>query len=209
MSEAERFWDDVYRRGPAEGGKPHPYLVEALNGAEAGTALDLGCGDGANAIWLASNGWTVTGVDISQVALDKAAARAARAGVDSRVHWERADVRDWSRREAFDLVAELFVHTASDVDRSSIRARAAECVRPGGTLLVIAHYTLAPWVRNPNTSGLPSAGEIVADLALSEPEWTIRRADQIPRLVRHQGIEATVLDAVVHAVRAPGDLPRV
>lgn len=193
----EHFWDRVHARAHAQG--PHPSVVEVARGLEPGSALDLGCGDGPNAVWLAEQGWTTTGVDLSRVALDRAAERAAAAGVD--VRWERADLRGWTTGERFDLVVELFVHAADDVERASVLAGAAECVRPGGTLLVVGHHTLAPWVRNPNEHALPTAGGLVAGLGVDAPGWELVRAEELPRAVRGPEGEATVLDAVVHARR--------
>jgi 2-polyprenyl-3-methyl-5-hydroxy-6-metoxy-1,4-benzoquinol methylase len=202
VDETAHSWDEIHaRRNPHAAHDPHPYLREAVGGLVPGHALDLGCGDGSSAIWLAANGWTVTGVDLSQVALDRAAARAVREGVDSRVRWERADLREWRPTRLFDLAVEIFVHTESDVDRSSVRARVAESVAPAGSLLVVAHRTLAPWVPNPTAHDLPSAREIVRDLALVSPGWDVLRADEVPREVERDGVEATVLDAIVHAVR--------
>jgi 2-polyprenyl-3-methyl-5-hydroxy-6-metoxy-1,4-benzoquinol methylase len=202
VGESTGFWDDVYaRRGPRAAHDPHPYLREAISLLAPGSALDLGCGDGSSAICLASKGWTVTGVDISQVGLDRAAARAVHEGLDSRVEWELADLRQWTPTRLFDLVVEIYVHTEADVDRSSVRARATESVRAGGTLLIIAHHTLAPWVPNPTAHPMPTALEIAGDLALVTPQWDVLRAEEVERPVKHHGVEATVLDSIVHAVR--------
>jgi len=199
------FWDDVHRRpGHAHPGRPHPSVVEALADATPGTALELGCGAGAAAVWLAARGWTVTAVDVSQVALDRAAAHAAQAGVEDRVRWERADLRTWSTPETFDLVLALFVHSPLELDSAAVLALGAARTRPGGTLLVVGHHTLAPWAWTSDPApSLPTAAEQVAALGLREPAWHVRRAAEIPRAVTSgSGEEATVVDAVVHAERA-------
>ena len=207
--DAQEFWDARYRgRDPERPGRPHPYLVDALSGASPGTALELGCGDGANAIWLATRGWRVTTVDVSQVALDLAAAFAERAGVASRVRWERADLRDWTTTETFDLVAAFFVHTPLELDFPSTMRRAAEQVRTDGTLLVIGHYTLPPWAPDPdNTDGLFSAGELASALARDDRAWRIDVADRLARSVTYDGQQHIVQDAVLHAVRAGATHP--
>src|SRR5215212_1558411 len=75
--EAEQFWEDRYRRRrPVWSGRPNPVLVDVVGSLRPGTALDLGCGEGGDAIWLARQGWRVTAVDISTTALDRAAADA-------------------------------------------------------------------------------------------------------------------------------------
>ncbi len=203
--DTQRFWDAVHRgRDPARPGRPHPQLVEALAGRTPGAALELGCGDGATAIWLATRGWTVTAVDVSPVALDVAAGHAERAGVASRVRWHRADLRDWTTPETFDLVTALFLHTPLELDRASVLARGARRTRAGGTLLVIGHRTLPPWAWDPDATGLPSAAELAAALDLREPGWRVRRAAELPRRVTGaDGTASTVLDAVLQAERAP------
>ncbi|MDQ3632113.1 MAG: class I SAM-dependent methyltransferase [Actinomycetota bacterium] len=202
--DAQQFWDAMYRgRDPQRPGRPHPYLVDELGAASPGTALELGCGDGANAIWLAARGWAVTAVDVSQVALDRVAAFARRAGVASHVRWERADLRDWTTTETFDLAAAFFLHTPLELDYPSTTRRAAEQVRADGTLLVIGHYTLPPWAWEPdNTDGLLSAGELASALALDDRTWSIDVADQLARSVNYDGQQHVILDAVLHALRA-------
>lgn len=202
MSDPQHFWDEVWtRRSASDERPPDAALVEAMREVAPGTALDLGCGDGANAVWLAQNGWTVTGVDLSEVALGEAAARAERAHVEARVRWERADLQRWSTSETFDLVTAFYLHMPLDFDATPLLGRAASAVRPGGTLLVVGHHTLPPWNPNPSTKLLPTAAEIVTDLGLDEPAWIVRRADDVQRHVRHQQDEETILDALVHAVR--------
>ncbi len=202
--EAQAFWDGVYRgRDPSRHGEPHPALREALAPIRPGRALELGCGDGTTAVWLAARGWTVTAVDISGVALDAAAERARRAGVSSRITWQRADLRDWTTRETFDLVTALFLHTPLELDAPAVLARAAAAVRADGTLLTVGHFTLPPWAWDPHdTDGLLSASELSTALGVHEPGWRTVLAKEVPRaLTGHDGQAGTVLDAVLHAVR--------
>jgi SAM-dependent methyltransferase len=202
-SDPQRFWDEVWTRHTSSGDRaPDAALVEATSEVSPGAALDLGCGDGTNALWLAENGWVVTGVDVSQVALCEAAARAERAGVAARVDWVHADLRQWSTSETFDLVSAFYLHMPLDFDATPLLARAASAVRAGGALLVVGHHTVAPWNPNPSAAMLPSAAELVTNLGLDAPAWAVRRADDVPRLARHEQDEATILDALVHAVRA-------
>ncbi len=198
------FWDAVHERRHRSGpGRLHPYLMEHGVPAAPGTALDLGCGSGANAIWLASQGWIVTGVDVSGVALELAAEHASEARVAPRVRWERADLEQWTTPETFDLVTAFFVHSPIAFDSAAVLARAADRVGPGGILLVIGHYTLPPWAWDPDAAdGLPRAEELVSTLGLGAPRWRIRRAGQLERTVTAgDGKRSAVLDAVVHAER--------
>ena len=203
--EAQTFWDEIYRgRDPSRHGEPHPYLREVLASARPGRALELGCGDGISAVWLAAHGWTVTAVDISGVALDAAAARAERAGVAARISWQHADLHDWTTQETFDLVTALFLHTPLEPSSPALLARAAAQTRQDGILLTVGHYPLPPWAWDPeDTGGLLSASELGTALGLHEPEWRTVLAKEMPRTVTgHDGHPSTVLDAVLHAVRA-------
>ncbi len=203
-TEAQSFWDELYRtRGHRHRGEPHPSLVGALADAPPGTALELGSGDGTSAVWLATRGWTVTAVDVSQVALDLAAAHAAQAGVLSRVDLQRADVGEWTTTESFDLVAALFLHTPLELDCAAVLARLAAQTRKDGVLLSVGHYTLPPWAWDPeDTDGLPSASQLASALGTQDPEWRTVFADERPRTVTDRdGRASTVLDAVLHVTR--------
>ena len=117
--------------------EPNRFLVAEAEGLAVGRALDLACGEGRNAVWLAQRGWQVTGVDFSQVGLDKAARLAEQRGVS--VEWLRADVVDYvPPAAAFDLVAIFYLHIAGAAMRD-VLPRAAGAVAPGGTLLVVGH----------------------------------------------------------------------
>lgn len=195
----------MYRgRDRSRHAEPHPYVREVLASAKPGRALELGCGDGTTAVWLASRGWRVTAVDISGVALDAAANRAEGAGVSSRITWQRADLRDWTTQETFDLVTALFVHTPHELSSPALLAPAAAQTRKNGTLLTVGHYTLPPWAWDPDdTDGLLSASQLVSALGMHEPDWRTVLVEELPRTVTgHDGHTSTVLDAVLHAVRA-------
>src|SRR3712207_2787200 len=110
--EAERFWEDRYRRrGRVWSGRPNPVLVDVVGSLRPGTALDLGCGEGGDAIWLARQGWRVTAIDISTTALDRAAADAATAGVADRIDFRQHDLALTFPSGAFDLVSAQYLHS--------------------------------------------------------------------------------------------------
>ncbi|AMB60202.1 SAM-dependent methyltransferase [Microterricola viridarii] len=116
---------------------PHPYLATETAGLTPGTALDAGCGTGAEVVWLADHGWQVTGADISSTALARAAARAADAGLSDKVSWVEADLTTWEPEHQFDLVASSYAHpTIAQLD---FYERIARWVAPGGTLLLVGH----------------------------------------------------------------------
>lgn len=162
---AQDHWEDFYAGGKARwSGRPNASLVEEVEGLTLGTALDLGCGQGGDAIWLATEGWTVTAADISANALEIAARHAAEAGVE--ITWERHDLAESQPAGSFDLVTASFLHSDVELPRARILRRAAEAVAPGGTLLVVGH---APSEEH-HHGDLPSPEQVTAELAL---DWEL------------------------------------
>ncbi|MBB6628409.1 NAD(P)/FAD-dependent oxidoreductase [Nocardioides sp. KIGAM211] len=139
-------WEERYAAGSAIwSGNPNPQLVAEASGLAPGRALDIGSGEGADVLWLAGQGWQVTGLDFSQVALDRSAAHAAAAGAEvaDRCTWRQADLRAWvpgaGDLAAYDLVTSQFFHLP-DRGMLELVPRLAETVAPGGTLLVVGHH---------------------------------------------------------------------
>ncbi|MGK4906862.1 class I SAM-dependent methyltransferase [Streptomyces albus] len=134
------FWDEKYRgHDQLFSGEPNGVLVTEITGLAPGRALDVGCGEGGDALWLARQGWQVTGVDISHVALERAAAAAAAAGVADRVTWMRADPAETPLPAgAFDLVSAHFLPLLRRSGDSAMRGL-LDAVAPGGTFLFVFH----------------------------------------------------------------------
>jgi SAM-dependent methyltransferase len=121
------------------GAEPNRFLVAEASGLPPGRALDLACGSGRNAVWLAQQGWTVVGADFSDVALDQARALAADRGAD--VEWVEADLREWRPApRAFVLVVVLYLQLPAQ-ELGPILRNAAEALADGGTMLVIGHHS--------------------------------------------------------------------
>jgi 2-polyprenyl-3-methyl-5-hydroxy-6-metoxy-1,4-benzoquinol methylase len=131
-----QFWDDLYgSRDQLFSGNPNGVLVTEVTGLPPGQALDVGCGEGADAHWLAARGWQVTAIDISEVALRRAAAM----DVTGRVAWARANLNGAPPPAgAFDLVSLQYFPLPHQPHHTALRALLA-AVAPGGTLLVAAH----------------------------------------------------------------------
>jgi len=200
------FWDDRYRSaGRLWSGQPNPQLVAQTADLAPGAALDAGCGEGADAIWLARQGWTVTAADVSAVALERAAGYAAEAGdeIAGRITWQQADLRSWAPApQRFDLVSAQFMHLPGP-DLEAMHARLAAAVRPGGTLLVVAHHP-DDMPAQAALTGRPDMFRSAEDLAASlDPgEWEIRVASATGRSVTDlDGQPATVRDTVLRAAR--------
>lgn len=136
------YWEGHWKGRSGEPGSmaenpPNPYLARETADLVPGTALDAGCGAGAEAIWLASRGWQVTGADISAEALAGAAERAAESGSAGRVRWVEADLSVWEPGTPFDLVTTHYAHAA--MPQLDFYDRIASWVAPGGTLLIVGH----------------------------------------------------------------------
>lgn len=193
-AESDRIWS----------GNPNVVLAREVAGLTPGRALDLGCGEGADAVWLAGRGWAVTAVDISGVALDRAAAHAAAAGVADRIEWQRRDLAESFPDGAYDLVSAQFLHSWADLPRDAILRRAAAAVAPGGVLLIEGHLDHGPF---PAAHGhtdvtFPTPDEVVATLALGPPEWDLLLAEAHERAQRGpDGRPASRTDSTIKARR--------
>lgn len=216
----KQYWEQHWRQGDdgsMSASPPNPYLATELAGLTPGTALDAGCGAGAEAIWLAAQGWRVTAVDISAVALERAAARAAESGTSDRVVWVEADLSVWHPDERFDLVTTHYAHPA--MPQLDFYARVADWVAPGGTLLIVGHLAhdggdaaghghghAQHGHMAGHAGGEPPAEASVraSDVAtlLAGRGWQVVTADERGRTVAGEaGREVTLHDVVVRAVR--------
>jgi SAM-dependent methyltransferase len=201
----EEFWNERYRSSERIwSGRPNRHLVAEVADLAPGRALDVGSGEGADALWLAARGWQVTAVDISSVALDRAAAHAAEAGegVANRITWLRADVTRWAPPvPPFDLVTAQFMHLYPN-PRARLFADLAAAVAPGGELLVVAHHPkdLEAGVPRPPVPELFYEGDAVT-AALTVGEWDVLVDDVRTAEQTLDGTTYTVHDLVVRARR--------
>ena len=176
--------------------EPNRFLVAELAGLPSGRALDLACGEGRNAIWLAELGWDVTAVDFSEIAIGKARQIAARRQID--VTFLCADLLDYEpKRSAFDLVLVFYLQLPAGELRV-VLSRAAGAVTPGGTFLLVGHDStnLKHGVGGPSEpSVLYTPDDIVAELGGLE----IEKAERVLRNV--EGAARPAIDALVRARR--------
>jgi SAM-dependent methyltransferase len=207
---SEEFWERHYRDAdPAWGTRPNAVLTEVVTALapRPGTALDLGCGHGGDALWLASLGWHVTAVDVAATAVERVTAAADAAGLSDRVAAVRHDLSQSFPDGTFDLVSACYFHTPVDIPRAEVLRRAAEAVAPGGLLLVVEHASVSPWSWQAGQEvHFPTPAETLASLRL-DAGWRVERLDAPQRSARGpQGQVATVTDNVI-AVRATSDRP--
>lgn len=198
------FWDDRYGSTDALwSGRPNQQLVENVSGLIPGTALEIGCGEGADAIWLAREGWTVTAVDVSLVALERAARHAAEVDpvAADRITWRQQDLREWAPEpESYDLVTEHFLHLPSAL-RVPQHARLAAAVRPGGMLLIVGHHPGDnEMLQRPHPDDLFFIPEDEAR-RLPADDWEISTTSPTRPARDPDGHEIVLTDAVVRAVR--------
>jgi len=199
------FWEARYAGATGIwSGRPNRALVDEATGLQPGRALDLGCGEGADVVWLATRGWTVTAVDLSATALARGEAAARGAGVADRVRWVVADLADADGLPddpAYDLVTACFLQTPLEFPRVEVLRRAADRVAPGGRLLVVAHAAPPPWsdVRADHHDEFPTVEQELADLALDDA-WDVEVAEVRGRdATGPEGQSGHLLDTVVVA----------
>lgn len=180
--------------------EPNRFLVAETAGLSPGAALDLACGEGRNAVWLAEQGWRVTGVDFSDVALGKARELAKARGVEA--EWVQADLLDHRPEpRAYDLVIAFYLQVPATERRQIVRG-AADAVAPGGTLLLVAHDSrnLEQGHGGPRSPVvLYSAADVAGDLEGTGLE--LERGELVRRPVETPEGERTALDALVRARR--------
>ncbi|CCH31654.1 methyltransferase domain-containing protein [Actinosynnema sp. NPDC047251] len=185
MTTTEQFWEGFYLdRDQVWSGEPNPLLVREVAGLTPGTALDLGCAEGGDVVWLARQGWRVLGVDVSATALGRAAARAAGAGVADLVAFERHDLGETFPAGEFDLVSAQYLHSpvAVEGERGGILRHAADAVAPGGVLVIGGHAGWPSWVtEHPHGDiVLPTTAEVLRSLDLGEG-WQVETDEVVRR----------------------------
>ena len=179
---------------------PNQFLVSEVAGLPAGSAVDLACGEGRNAVWLAEQGWVVTGVDFSSVGLAKAQRLAQSRQVD--VRWVESAVQEWTApADGFDLVAVFYLQLPQP-ERSAALTVAAASVAPGGTLLVVAHDhdNLTRGFGGPPNDAVLYSVDDVTDVAEANG-LIVQRAEQAVRFVETESGVREAIDTLVRAVR--------
>lgn len=193
------YWESHWQGGSARASDqqiaPNPYLERELAGLTPGTVLDAGCGEGAEAVWLAAQGWHVTAADISAEALH----RATRSGPTAeQVEWIEADLSVWSPNQQFDLVTTFYAHPA--MPQLAFYERIADWVVPGGTLLIVGHQHAHGHGHNPAAEASVTAASVRE--ALDPTQWHIDTAEERDRtLGDRSGQPVSLSDVIVRATR--------
>jgi 2-polyprenyl-3-methyl-5-hydroxy-6-metoxy-1,4-benzoquinol methylase len=196
-------WEERYSGGDKVwSGNPNPQLVAEVSGLVPGTALDVGCGEGGDVIWLAQQGWRVTGADFSANGLARAARHAEDAGVADRTDWWQVDARAFSADgRSFDLVTSHFLHPP-DGGMVDVTRRLADAVAPGGRLLVVGHAP--PEAFTQLTASHRHAMFLAEDLLPGLPEgFEVLVVAQRPRTTTRDGATFDIHDSTLLARRGP------
>lgn len=208
------FWEQRYAdAGAVWSGRVNATLADLVAGIEAerdgafGRALDLGCGEGGDVVWLASRGWHATGVDISPTAIERGRAAATSAGVPTeRIRFIAADLATWApdAGSSFDLVTASFLQSPVELPRSEILRRATSAVAPGGHLLVVSHAAPPPWAKGlqGHDHVFPTPADEAASLDLDPGAWSLEVCEVRRReATGPDGERATLDDGVLLARR--------
>jgi len=188
-ADQERLWS----------GQPNGALVAEIAGLTPGRVLDVGCGEGADAVWLARGGWDVTALEVSGIALERAAGHGRDAGVA--VRWVHAGLAEAMLPPAsFDLVSAQYPALLRTPDAAAERALLA-AVAPGGVLLLVHHAGME--TQQPDEGGFDPADYVwpVMVAALLNDDWEVELDEQRPRVVPEGGAGAHHTDDVVLRAR--------
>ncbi len=203
--ETKEHWEQHYgERERIWSGRVNVQFADVVGDLTPGRALDLGCGEGADSVWLAERGWTVVAVDISDTALGRARAAASARGVADRIEFVQRDLSEGLPEGSFDLISSQFLHSKVPLDRETILASAAATLRPGGVLVIVDHGAPPPWTSKLDHHEFPSAEEVVAGLKLSADEFEQVRVDAVERqAVGPEGEQRPWMDNVIVLRRRP------
>lgn len=174
------------------------HLAEIAAPLSPSDALELGCGMGGDAMWLAQHGWRVLAVDVAANALEHAADTARQRGLDDRIDFQRHDLSDSFPTGPFDLASAQYLHSPVRLHRTTILQRATDAVRPGGTLLIVDHGSAAPWSWKVPEHTFQSPHDVLDALHLAEHQWNrVRVAGVDTHAVGPDGQTATVTDHII------------
>ncbi|TRW88249.1 class I SAM-dependent methyltransferase [Mycolicibacterium sp. 018/SC-01/001] len=188
-AERERVWS----------GRVNPWLADVAGSLVPGRALDLGCGEGADVLWLAEHGWQVLGVDISETALQRAIEEGIRRGAAiRRVSLQQMNLSNDFPEGTFDLVSAQFLQSFVHLDRRRIFTLAARAVAPGGVLIIVDHGAAPPWANLKHDHEFPTVDGVLSQLGIILREWDQLRAEQVEReAVGPDGQQAVLLDNLI------------
>lgn len=202
-----QFWEQRYAESDRVwSGRVNPVLADVAAGLSPGQALDLGCGEGGDVLWLAQHGWHATGVDLAETAVSRARDAASAQGLGDRTTFVAADLAAWAPGDQFDLVSASFLQSwPVEIPRDEILRRAAGFVAIGGVLLVVGHAQPPPWARHDHDGQASHQGQTfpapatdLTALALEDAAWEVLACEVRDREAQGpDGTTGTLSDSVV------------
>ena len=192
------YWEQRYSGSKRVwSGKVNATMASVVSELAPGTAIDLGCGEGGDVLWLAEQGWTALGLDISDTAVGRARDEAAARGLDG-ASFEAVDLDAWEPDPAtVDLVTASFFQSNVALDRTAILRRAMTALRPGGRLVTVSHAAPPSWAKD-HPAKMVSVRDEAAQLGGSAEEWEVELAEERPRAATApDGSAGEHLDAVL------------
>lgn len=195
------YWEARYgERDQVWSGKVNAVLSGIAADLEPGRALDLGCGEGGDVIWLAEQGWHAVGVDISPTAVSRGEAAAKERGLDGRATFLAQDLAHAGLDGEFDLVAASFFQSPVELDRAAALRKAAALLRPGGHLLITAHAAPPPWANPEHLKTFRPIDPVdeIAALGLEAGQWeTVIAEIRTRTAISPDGVPGELEDSVV------------
>ena len=200
--DAAGFWEARYgEREQIWSGHPNEALVATVTDIPPGRALDLGCGEGSDSVWLAERGWQVTAIDISTTAIARGQSRAAARHIpDGSITWIAMDLNNWHPDGTYQLVSACFLHSPRTLGRTRVLRESASAVTAGGHLLIVGHAEAPPWAKDHDHAHHHFLGpaEERAALQLDDDGWETVINDVRSRAATGpNGEHATLRDSVL------------
>lgn len=169
----QEFWNNVYNKGSKIwSGNANQPLVDAVNDLTPGIALDLGCGEGGDAVWLAKNDWHVLATDVSNIAIARTSELAKEHNLEDKIDLLQCDFETDFPEGTFDLVSAQYLQSPLELNRAKILQKAAQAVKPSGMLIIVEHASAPSWSDHKNHR-FPVLQETYDSLQLDEDEWQI------------------------------------
>lgn len=197
----ETFWEDFYAGSEKVwSGRVNAVLADvAAATVPLGAALDLGCGEGADVIWLAQRGWRATGIDISPTAIARAQQAATSLGVGDACTFVASDLSALDGSSSYELVTASFLHSPVELPREAVLRQAASLVAPGGHLLITSHAAAPPWAdASAHDHRFLSPAEELEQLALDPAAWeTVVAETRLRPATGPDGEKAELEDSVI------------
>lgn len=194
----QEFWDNQFNKGNGHwSGNANVQLVQALKDLSPGTALDLGCGEGSDAVWLAQQGWQVTTADVSKIALDLTKGLAQKHGVEDKINFQQHDFEVSIPAGSYDIVSAQFLQSPLAFDRQKVLQKAATAVAVGGRLIIVEHAEIPSWSDHKDFV-FPAAQETYDSLELDAAKWQVQTIGSPERdITSPDGKPATIKDNLI------------